>query len=283
MMEILLTLLKASVIVLILAIGMGSTFSDLTYLWRRPALLLRSLLAMYVLVPLAALALVTVLPLVPGVKAAFLVLAVSAGAPLLPRKLGGFGGGAYVFSLVVTSSLLAIVVVPTWVGLLASYFEVTTEVTPAVVAAAIAKAFLLPLAIGMAIRALAPGFSERVADRLLAIAGIVLTVAGLVLLVGGWQLLLAVSWRGMATLVSLLLIALAIGHVLGGPDEDDRTALAISCATRHIGVAVIVAATFRGPKTAVLVAAYIVGSALVSLAYLRWRKSKTATARKTKP
>jgi predicted Na+-dependent transporter len=283
MMELLLTLLKASVSVLILAIGMGSTLSDLTYLWRRPALLLRSLLAMYVLVPLAALALVAVLPLTPGVKAAFLVLAVSAGAPLLPRKLGGFGGGAYVFSLVVTSSLLAILVVPAWVALLASYFEVSTEITPADVAAAIAKAFLVPLAIGMSIRALAPKFSERVADRLLAIAGIVLTVTGLVLLVGGWQLLLAVKWPGMATLVGLLLIALAIGHVLGGPDEDDRTALAISCATRHIGVAVIVAATFRGPRTAVLIAAYIVASALVSMSYLRWRKSKAAAANDTKP
>jgi bile acid:Na+ symporter, BASS family len=282
MMEILLTLLRVSVSVLILAIGMGSTFSDLTYLWRRPALLLRSLLAMYVLVPLAALALVMFLPLVPGVKAAFLVLAVSAGAPLLPRKLGGFGGGAYVFSLVVTSSLLAILVVPAWVSLLASYFEVTTEITPAAVALAIAKAFLLPLAVGMAIRALAPKFSDLVADRLLAIAGIVLTVTGLVLLAGGWQLLLAVKWPGMVTLVGLLLVALAIGHALGGPDEDDRTALAISCATRHIGVAVIVAATFRGPKTAVLIAAYIVASALVSMSYLRWRKRKTAKANEAK-
>ena len=32
---------------LILAIGMSSTISDFTYLWRRPMLLLRSLLAMY--------------------------------------------------------------------------------------------------------------------------------------------------------------------------------------------------------------------------------------------
>jgi BASS family bile acid:Na+ symporter len=113
-------------------------------------------------------------------------------------------------------------------------------------------------------------------------AGIVLTVTGLVLLAGGWQLLLAASWLGMLTLVGLLLVALAIGHVLGGPDENDRTALAISCATRHIGVAVIVAATFRGPKTAVLIAAYIVASALVSMAYLRWRKGKSARANKTK-
>ena len=63
MTEGLLLLLKVSVGLLILAIGMGSTFSDLAYLWRRPALLVRSLLAMYVLVPMAAFVLVSLLPL----------------------------------------------------------------------------------------------------------------------------------------------------------------------------------------------------------------------------
>jgi BASS family bile acid:Na+ symporter len=36
------------------------------------------------------------------------VLAVSAGAPLLPRKLMKIGDGAYILGLVVTSSLLAV-------------------------------------------------------------------------------------------------------------------------------------------------------------------------------
>jgi predicted Na+-dependent transporter len=278
MTEALLTILKLSVGALILAIGMGSTFSDLAYLWRRPGLLLRSLLAMYVLVPLAAFVLVTLLPLAPGVKAALLVLAVSAGAPLLPRKLGSFGADAYVFSLVVTSSLLAIVIVPAWVALLAHHFGVAAELSPTNVAAAIAKAFLAPLVIGMVIRFLLPAFSAKVADRLLAVAGLVLTGTGLVLLVGGWQLLLDVRWEGMAALVGLLLIALAIGHALGGPRADDRTALAISCATRHIGVAVVVATGFRGPKTAVLIAAYVVASALVAIPYLRWRRRQSSVA-----
>ncbi len=275
MTEILLTLLKLSVAALVLAIGMGSTFSDLAYLWRRPALLLRSLLAMYVLVPLAAFLLVALLPLAPGVKAALLVLAVSAGAPLLPRKLGSFGSDAYVFSLVVASSLLAIVIVPAWIALLARHFDVAAELAPTDVAAAIAKAFLAPLAVGMTIRALLPTFSAKISERLLATAGIVLMVTGLVLLVGGWQLFLEIGWRGMAALVALLLIALAIGHVLGGPGADERTALAIACATRHIGVAVVVATGFRGPKTAVLIAAYVVASALVAIPYLRWRRRRS--------
>ena len=105
---------------------------------------------------------------------------------------------------------------------------------------------------------------ERFADRVLAMAGVVLTLAGLALLAMHWQLFIAVRWQGMVALVVLLLLAVAIGHVLGGPHPDDRTALAIACATRRIGVAVIVAA-FRGPRTMVLLAAYVVASAVVSI------------------
>jgi len=227
--------------------------------------------ASYVLVPLAALLLVKTWPLAPGVKAALLVLTVSAGAPLLPRKLQRFGSNAYVFSLVVTSSLLAIVVVPAWVALLAWHFGVSTELAAIDVAKVMAKAFLLPLALGMLLRAVAPTLSERVADRVLALAGLGLTLAGLALLVLHWQLFSAVRGPGMVALV-VLLLALAIGHLLGGPHPDDRTALAIACTTRHIGVAVIVTTTFRGPRTMVLLAAYVVASAVVSIPYLQWRR-----------
>ena len=47
--------LKVSVAGLVFAIGLGSTAADLAYLWRRPWLLLRSVLAMYVAVPLVVL------------------------------------------------------------------------------------------------------------------------------------------------------------------------------------------------------------------------------------
>lgn len=276
MTEGLLLLLKVSVGLLILAIGMGSTFSDLAYLWRRPGLLVRSLLAMYVLVPLAALVLVTLLPLAPGIKAALLVLAVSAGAPLLPKKLGTFESDAYVFSLVVTSSLLAIVLVPAWVALLSRHFGVAAELSPMTVAVAIAKAFLLPLAVGMALRALWPGIASRWSDTLLGAAGIVLMACGVLLLISHCELLLLTHWLGFVALVALMLAALAIGHLLGGPTADDRTALAIACATRHIGIALLVATAFPGPRTAVLIAVYVVASAAVSIPYLKWRRTKAA-------
>ena len=76
----------------------------LSYLWRRPRQLARSLVAMYVAVPVVILLLTKLLPMTQQVRTAVLVLAISAGAPLLPRKLMKLGREGYVFSLVVTSS-----------------------------------------------------------------------------------------------------------------------------------------------------------------------------------
>ena len=268
----LLILLKVAVAGIILAIGMDSTLKDAAYLWRRPGLFLRSVLAMYVLVPLAAVALVKVLTLAPGVKIGLLVLAVSAGAPLLPRKLMKIGDGAYIFSLVLTSSLLAILLVPAWLAVLGPQLDYPVSLRPDRVALLLAKSFLLPLALGMLVRWLLPAIAEQVGNRLIAIAGLVLTVCALALLVMHWDVLLVARWSGVLTLAGLIAISLAIGHLLGGPAEADRTALAIACATRHIGIAVLVATSVPGPRTSVLVAFYTLMSAVVSIPYLRWRR-----------
>lgn len=275
----LLLTLKLAVGVIIFAIGLGSTLRDLTYLWHRPGLLVRSLVAMYVVVPAVAFGMVRVLDLPPAVSAALLVLAVSAGAPLLPRKLSTFGSDAHVFSLVTTSSLLAIILVPAWVAALARHFGVATELGPGVVASAIAKSFLLPLAVGMIVRALfLKERGEALADRLITAGGLAMTAAGLLLLVLHWHVLAKVGWYSMAALVALMLAALVVGHALGGPEPGGRTTLAIACATRHVGIAVLVATSFPGPGTAVLIAAYVVAAAAVSMPYLRWRRQFEARA-----
>lgn len=271
MTPILLILLKLSVVALLLAIGLLSTMKDITYLWRNPRLLLRSVLAMYFLVPLAAIILVKVLPLAAGVKLAVFVLAISAGAPLLPKKLMGLGSDEYVLSLVVTASILAIFTVPAWAAVLGPLFGRESHLAPGEVAMLIAKSFLVPLLIGMVLRQFIPDKADALADKVLTVAGSVLAISALILIVSHWELVEKAGWPTILALGGLTLIALIIGHLVGGPDPGEKTALAISCATRHLGLAILVAAAVPGPKTAVFVAAYIVASAIVAIPYLKWR------------
>jgi BASS family bile acid:Na+ symporter len=270
--ETLMILLKVSVVALIACVGAGTSPSELTYLWRRPGLLLRSLAAMYLLVPLFAFGLVLIIPIERGVKAAMLVLAVSAGAPLLPKRLKKLNSQEYIFSLLITSSLVAIVAVPLWTTLLGAYFDVTVELSESKVLSDIAKTILLPIMIGMGLRAIFPVWSERLSDRVITIAGVVLAASGIILLVIHREHLVGLTWQGVLALVGLLVFALFIGQLLGGPNRDDRTALAIACATRHVGVALIVATEFVGVRTVVLVVAYFVTAFIVSSIYLTWRR-----------
>lgn len=268
----LLIALQSSVVVLLVAIGMSSTLADVTWLWRRPALLVRSLAAMYLVVPLAIFALVALLPVAQGVAAVLLVLAVSAGAPLLPRKLGTVGGNPYAYSLVLTSSLCAIVLVPAWVALMSRHFGAAASISPLTVALALAKAFVVPLAIGMAWRAISPRSAEAIAGRAFAAAGVALIACGLLLVVDQWTTVTRIGAGGFTMLLAALCLALAIGHLMGGPEAEDRTILAISCATRHVGVAILVASTFPGPGPVALMTAYFLASLLVTVPYLRLRR-----------
>jgi predicted Na+-dependent transporter len=272
----LLLLLKLAVGVIIFAIGLDSTARDTIRLLHRPSLLLRSLLAMYVLVPLVAFLLVRTMSLAPAVQAGLLVLAVSAGAPLLPRKVLGVGDGAYIFSLVVISSLLAIVLVPLWLAMLGPQFGRHPDLRAVDVALVLAKSFFVPLLAGMAVRWLFPAFAKGLASRLMAIAGLALGLSAVVLLALHWQVVASVEGNGILALAALIVTALAVGHFLGGPAEDDRSVLAIACATRHIGIAVLVAASLPGPRTAVIIAVYIVTSAAISIPYIRWRRAVAA-------
>ncbi|WP_289297130.1 hypothetical protein [uncultured Reyranella sp.] len=283
MTVVLLVLLKMTVTVIIFGIGLDSTPRDALRLFRHPALLLRSVMAMYVLVPLAAVGLVKLLPLSPGVEAGLLVLAVSAGAPLLPRKLLGIGDGAYIFSLVVVSSVLAVLLVPVWLEMLVPLFPRLPHLAPERAALVLGESFFLPLLAGMAVRWLLPGIAARIGGRLVGLAGLVLAAAALTLLIVNWHVALEVSWQGVAALAVLILMALIIGHLVGGPNEEDRTALAVACAMRHIGVAVVVATSLPGARVAVVISVYIAISVAVTLPYMRWRRkiaTKTGAAPK---
>lgn len=270
--QILLVLIKVAVVALIVAIGMRSTKEQALFLLKRPSLLWRSVLAMYGLVPLAVFILVKLLPLKPGTEAALLVLAVSAGAPLLPRKLRIEGDDGYIVSLVLVSSVLAVVLVPLWVVLLDAQFGIASEIRLATVALLLTKAFLAPLLAGMLIRAFAPKLASRMADPMLGAGGAVLVVSALLVIALNVRLLADVRLSGLAALAAVMVLALAIGHAMGGPDPRHRTALAVSCATRHVGIALLVATALPGAVTLTLVMAYLLTATAVTVPYLLWRR-----------
>ena len=150
-----------------LATGLGLTFSEIITPLRNARLVVLSLLANFVLMPLAALALATLLRLDEPLGVGLLLLGTAAGAPSLPKLAQlakgnlAFGVGLMVLLMVVTVGYLPLVLPLLLPGI---------WVNPAKIARSLFLLMLLPLAGALAVRARSRYVAERkkqVLDRLL--------------------------------------------------------------------------------------------------------------------
>jgi BASS family bile acid:Na+ symporter len=71
----------------------------------------------------------------------------------------------------------------------------------------------------------------------------------------------------------LVIVSLAIGHFLGGPDDDKRSVLAIACIARNVGLALFIAVLndMQEKVFPTLVAYLMIGSCL-GIFYSIWNK-----------
>ena len=110
-----------------------------------------------------------------------------------------------------------------------------------------------------------------------------LLVLTVVVLAGSWRGLFgAMGGFAVTAVVAFVLVSLVVGHVLGGPDEDDRTVLALATASRHPGVALTIAGAVAPDRPAVSAAvllAFLV--AMVVTGPYAKRQTRAASAAKT--
>jgi BASS family bile acid:Na+ symporter len=278
--DFILLFLKLSIMLSVLAIGLHVSFADTAYLFRKPGLLGKALLSMYVIMPIVALALAMSFGLNPAVKIALVALSVSPIPPILPNKEFKAGGAAnYTIGLMVAAGLLAVVITP----LILEVFEWVTRrplgMSMGTLAAQVLETILVPLLIGIAIRTFTPSIAEKVAKPLARIAALLFLLGVLPVLIDASRAMLSLIGDGtLLSLVAFALIGLLVGHLLGGPKTENRRVLALSTARRHPAVALGIAHTnFPNQKLAVAaIFLYLLLSALLSAPYVSWVKRANA-------
>ena len=176
--DLLMTVLKASILLTVLGLGLQATWEDALYLFRHPSLLIRSLVSMNVAMPLVACGLVVATDMPVPVRVALVALALSPVPPILPKKQVKAGGDAsYAIGLLAGIAVLAIVVVPVAVPLVAGAFDRDVHVSPLNVAKVMVASVLAPLLLGIAVRAWRPAIAEKFA-RPVGRVGTALLIAG---------------------------------------------------------------------------------------------------------
>ncbi len=268
--------INTSMALIVLGLGLSASFAEATYLLRNPSLLVRSIAAMNVILPVLVALLVTLFKLDLAILVALGALALSPVPPVLPNKQTKAGGtAAYIVSLLVIAAALSIIVVPLGAWLYTLVFSNAREVPLGPIAAVVFASVVLPLAIGLVIHQLAPDFAQRI-SRAISVAGsILLVVAFVPVLIGVWPQLVAMVGNGAIIVLALFtVIGIAVGHLLGGPVEDNRTVLALATGTRHPGVALAIAAATFPEERAVLAVVlwHLIIGGIVSAPYAAWRK-----------
>lgn len=278
--ELLPMVLNGSLMLLVVALGLTATGADVIYLFKHPRRLLRAIVSIEVVVPLVAVLLVTTLPLAPLVKLAIVLMAVSPVPPLVPGKQFHLGGKTpYVCGLYVTIVLLSIVLVPLILAILsATFFPRVVWVSPWAITRMVLISVLLPLGAGLVIRRLNPRLAQRAAPVVSKLANLFLAVACVPVLIVEWPLMVALIGNGTALAFAALAAAgLFAGHLLGGPDPEDRVALAVASATRHPGIAILIGKiNFPNQKLAPAILLFLLVGLLAALPYQAWSKRQAA-------
>ena len=276
--KVILLALQASILATVFGFGLKATRNDLLYLWRRPALLVRSLLAMYLAMPLVSLVLVGSLDLPMSVKIMLVAISIAPLPPILPNKLAASGeSGDYAIALMATLALLSIGITPLAVTLLGAFFGQHFAMSPAAVAKTVLISIVVPLLVGIGVRAIFPG-AERLAGGVLRVGKVLLPIAALALVVDLASKLS--SLVGAATILAIVVFSCAgllVGHLLGGPDRHGRVTLALSSASRHPTIALAIAvATYPEERVGATIVFYLLLSTIVCLPYMLWQKRAQA-------
>lgn len=279
---ILMLALNASIALMVFSFGLHASLHETATYFSRPGRVFRDVVSMNVVMPLLAVFLAAAFHLPPAIKIALVALAVSPVPPFLPAKELKAGATAgQVFGLLSSSALLAIVIVPFSLLLIGKYFGLPLGMRPGAIAKLVLTTVLLPLVAGMIVRSLWPGFATRIARPATILAVAVLTLSLVPVLYAAWRPLVSLIGNGhVLVIAAFVLIGLAVGHFLGGPDEGQRTVLAFSTATRHPAVAMAIAhANFPNQQLApAAILLYLLVCTIVSIPYQGRRQKRHARA-----
>jgi len=268
----------ASVVLIVVSIGMSTKPGTAIAFLKSPVPVSKAMLAMFVAMPLFTLLITWWLPLEDSARIALLALSVSPMPPLLPRKEIKLGADMeYAIGIQVAAMVTALVAAPFFVWLFGEVFGKDTSFQPWPMLKVLLLTIGAPLTVGVLINRYAPAFAARWREPLGKAATITLALGALVMIVAAWPGIRAAVGNGTLVAIALMTVfGLAVGHWLGGPNPDNRNALAIATASRHPGVAIGLASMADPVAMQPVVGAillYLVAGAVCGLPYSRWAKA----------
>jgi predicted Na+-dependent transporter len=244
MSEILETLAMLSVLVFVissmLSMGLSLTTKQILEPLKDIKLVVLALVANFVLIPAIAYAITILLSLESSIGIGLILVSMAAGAPFLPKLVEvAKGNTPFSVGLMVLLMVVTIVYLPLVLPLLLS----GVEVNPLDIARSLIIMMLIPLAIGLFIKARYEDAAEKIRPTFASASNIAILALIVLSVVLNFESMIAlVGTRGLLAAVILVAGALLVGYLLGGKDQSIKSVMGLGTAQRNVSAALVVAA-----------------------------------------
>ncbi len=251
----------AFVVSSMLAMGLSLTVGQIIEPLRSLRLVLLALVANFVIVPGIAFALGQVIPMDDPLRIGLILMGSAAGAPFLP-KLAQIAKANVAFAV----GLMALLIVVTvgYLPLVLPLLLPGVEVDAAEIAVTLFGQMLVPLGIGLLVRA---RWEEAAAEAQKPAAQVSnLSLVLLLVLMLGLNIENVIGLFGSGAIIAtLILVAVAIGsgYLLGGPGRDTRQVLAMGTGQRNLAATFLIAGSNFADQPDVLV--FLAGAGLIGM------------------
>ncbi len=202
-------------------------------------LILKSLAANFILLPIITYIILFLIPLQPGLAIGLVLMAAGAGSPFM-LKLVQFikADMAFAVGLMLILSIVTLIYMP----LVLSFLLPGVSVNPTSIAISLLILIFVPLVSGTALKWRYSNIAETIKPVFNQISNIFIFVVVILYLGLNYQDFLAVFGTGaIVAAITFILAAFLIGYFLGGPSQNTKTVLGMGTAIRNSSAAFVVA------------------------------------------
>jgi len=268
--------MPAFVIFSMITMGLGLTVTQIIEPFKNVNMVILSLIANFVVVPLFVFAIITLIPVTEGVRIGLILLALCGGAPFIPMIVSmaksqvGSGVGLMLLLVIATIFLMPLAIPILFTG---------ASVSPWSIAQSLIFTVLIPLLIGLLIK----GYFVTFAANLQKLTALLTNLLVLTLVVAMLVLYSEIIISNIMVLPIIFLFflgSMGVGYLAGGKNRDARIILSVGTGLRNPPIAMLVASSnFANEPMAAIVPllVIVVGlSILFPLAKRIGNKTKTA-------
>jgi BASS family bile acid:Na+ symporter len=251
----------AFVVTSMFSFGLRLTLSEIIEPLRDIRLLLTTLAANFVIVPLVAVLLADLLGLEEDLRIGLILIALVAGAPLVP-KLAQIAKANIPFA--VASTALLVVGTVVYLPLVFPLVLPGVRLDAMSIVRPLGIQIILPLVLGLIVDYISRDEADALLPVLGQIANVSLTLM-LVLMLGGnaGNVIGLIGTGSLLAAILLFAVAMVTGYFLGGPDNGTRRTLSIATGQRNLAAAFVVATGSFADRPTVVV--FLAAAGLIAM------------------